>query len=98
MNSHKLIHKKYHWKQVSSMVILCLLLGCGVEKYIPEGSTVYRSRTADIRSAEEKVKDLKKVKTELNSLLQPEPNSSLLGMRLGLYYHYKAQKKSRGGF
>lgn len=37
MNSLKLIHKKYHWKQVSSMVILCLLLGCGVEKYIPEG-------------------------------------------------------------
>ncbi|MDO1498983.1 hypothetical protein Q2T40_01060 [Winogradskyella maritima] len=58
-----MIHEKYHWKQVSSMVILCLLLGCGVEKYIPEGEVLYTG--AELRTsvvAEEKVKDLKKVK------------------------------------
>ncbi|MBC6997264.1 BamA/TamA family outer membrane protein [Cytophaga sp. FL35] len=99
MNGCKLILGKYHWKPWFSLVVLGLLLGCGVEKFIPEGEALYTG--ADLETivvADEKVKDLKKVKTELNSLLQPEPNSSILGMRLGLYYHYKAQKDKPGFF
>jgi hypothetical protein len=42
---------------------------------------------------DEGVKNKKQIKRELESLLRPRPNSRLLGMRLGLYYHYKTQKE-----
>ena len=78
------------------MISLALVLGsCGVQKFIPEGEVLYTG--AEIHTSTKKdVKNLKKIKTELNTLLRPEPNSQILGMRLGLYYHYKSQKKNPG--
>lgn len=49
-----------------------------------------------ITQADEDTTNIKKVKEELNALLRPQPNSKTLGMRLRLYYHYKAQKEKTG--
>ena len=49
-----------------------------------------------ITQADEDTTNIKKVKEELNALLRPQPNSKTLGMRLRLYYHYKAQKEKPG--
>ncbi|GAA4106812.1 BamA/TamA family outer membrane protein [Aquimarina addita] len=38
-------------------------------------------------------RSLTKVKSELDALIRPTPNSKILGMRLGLFYHYRAQQK-----
>ncbi len=68
---------------------------CAVQKFIPEDEALYTG--AEINSnTEEGVRDLNKIKAELNTLLRPEPNSQFLGMRLGLYYYYKSQKKNPG--
>lgn len=70
---------------------------CSIKKFIPEDEVLYTG--AELETAlvtDTEVKDFKKIRNELNSLLQPEPNSSLLGMRLGLYYHYKAQQENPG--
>ncbi|NNE75553.1 MAG: hypothetical protein HKN31_00595, partial [Pricia sp.] len=82
------------------LVCLGLLLStysCGVEKFIPEDEVLYTGAQLETTlSAEEEVTDLNTLKAELNTLLQPQPNSTFLGMRLGLYYHYKAQKEKPG--
>lgn len=68
---------------------------CGVARFIPEGEALYTGATIQT-TTEEDVKDLKNIRAELNTLLRPQPNSQILGMRLGLYYHYKAQKEKPG--
>ncbi|SDD95815.1 Outer membrane protein assembly factor BamA [Pricia antarctica] len=70
---------------------------CSIKKYIPEGETLYTG--AEIETTlEENAKDIKidALNAELNTLLRPEPNSKIIGMRLGLYYHYKAQREKPG--
>ncbi len=77
-----------------------LILGissCSIKKYIPEGESLYTG--AEIETTlEEDAKDVKidGLNAELNTLLRPEPNTKFLGMRLGLYYHYKAQRDKPG--
>lgn len=74
---------------------LLLISSCGVSKFIPEDETLFTGAEI-ITTADKEVKNNKKVEEELETLLRPEPNSKFLGMRLGLYYHYKAQKKNPG--
>lgn len=68
---------------------------CGVKKFIPEGEQLYTGGEVKIES-EVKVKDRKEVEGELNDLLKPEPNSKILGMRIGLWAHYKGSKENPG--
>ncbi|UZO82469.1 outer membrane protein assembly factor [Aquimarina sp. ERC-38] len=72
-----------------------LILSCGVEKFIPEDEVLYTGATLDIK-ANDTIRDLKEVKGEVLQVIRPNPNTKILGMRLGLYYHYKAQKEKPG--
>ena len=66
-----------------------------MSRFIPDDQTLYTG--AEINTTSDKdVKDAKIVEEELETLLRPKPNSQFLGMRSGLYYHYKAQKKNPG--
>ena len=79
-------------------LLLLFLIGCcscSVGKYIPEGKVLYTGAALKTVS-DTTVKNLKKVNEELNLIVAPEPNSKILGMRLGLYYHYKAQREKPG--
>lgn len=78
-----------------TLLVLACLYSCSVGKYIPEGETLYTGSDIDI-STKAEVKNPKKITQELQTLLAPEPNSQILGMRPGLYFHYKAQKKKPG--
>ncbi|MDB4293675.1 hypothetical protein N9954_09745, partial [Maribacter sp.] len=86
-------------KRINTFVFVLLTLvivtSCGVNKFIPEGEALYTGSEIQMKS-DEKVKDLKDVENELNTLLGVQPNSKTLGMYLGLYYHYKAQKEKPG--
>jgi len=85
--------------KIHRYIFLLLSLGCiyscSIGKFIPEGETLYTESSIDI-SFHEEVKNTKKVTQELNTLLAPDPNSQFLGMRPGLYFHYKAQKERPG--
>lgn len=74
------------------LLLAGLLSACGVEKFIPEDEALYTGADIEAR-AEEGVGNAKEVKRELQTLLYPRPNSRVLGMRLGLFYHYKTQKE-----
>ncbi|WP_225035418.1 BamA/TamA family outer membrane protein [Winogradskyella sp. SM1960] len=72
-----------------------VLYSCSITKYIPEDEKLYTGAKIEI-DADSSVTTVKDLKTELESVLRPEPNSKFLGMYLGLYYHYKGQKENPG--
>jgi len=80
-----------------SLLIFCLLSqGCRVKKYIPEGEYLYTG--ADLELVEEgAVMDRNQVKGRLETLL-PSANSAILGVRLGVWAHYRGSQEGAGWF
>ncbi|MCM4156855.1 BamA/TamA family outer membrane protein [Gramella sp. AN32] len=75
--------------------LLVILHSCSVEKFIPEDEYLYTGADISIES-DTIIKDKTELKTELESVLRPKPNTKILGMQPGLYFHYKAQKEKPG--
>ena len=88
--------------KVSNYILLFLsvsiLLGCSGTGKIPEGDLLYVGHTMDIEKGKETKKERKKVKSELNDLIRPIPNKSILGMRPGIFFYNLAGdvKKEKG--
>lgn len=76
------------------LVFLISFTGCQIKKHIPEGELLYTGASLDLEAPE--VQDIKKIESELNDLLRPEPNSKFLGMYFGLWAHYKGEKEKPG--
>ncbi|WP_339655172.1 BamA/TamA family outer membrane protein [uncultured Maribacter sp.] len=74
-----------------------LIHSCGIEKYIPEGEKLYTGAELELETVSD-LKDIKEVKTELFNLIEPNPNTSFLGMKPALFFHYKAQREKPGFF
>ncbi len=79
----------------SGSLILLSLQGCNVKRFIPEDELLYTGAEVEINNVNE-VEDVGEVKQEVEAVLRPEPNSKILGMRLGLLVHYKAQRENPG--
>ena len=77
------------------VVLLLGLSGCNVTQFVPEEEFLYDGGTVEInnQSGEE---NLGSLEDQLEAVLRPEPNSKILGSRVGLYFHYKAQQESPG--
>lgn len=80
---------------IALLFALTLISSCSVRRFVPEDKYLLKSANVDMRS-EEKRNDLDEVEEELDEVMKPEPNSKFLGMRLGLLYHYKAQREKPG--
>ncbi|UAB83574.1 BamA/TamA family outer membrane protein [Zunongwangia sp. SCSIO 43204] len=78
------------------LMALGFLNACSVDKYIPEDEYLYRGADISLIPDTTSIKDLGKVKTELQNVLVPKPNSKFLGGYPGLYFHYKAQREKPG--
>lgn len=89
--------KERYIKLTGGLLLAAILYSCGVKRYIPEGEVLYQGATIEL-SSEELIDDQKQLKRELDSLLFPQPNSTILGLRLGLLAHHKAKKKRPGFF
>lgn len=76
-------------------MLLMLLHACSIEKFIPEGEQLYTGAQLDLETPSD-VKEFKDVKTELYNLIEPNPNTTFLGIRPALYFHYKAQRDKPG--
>lgn len=68
---------------------------CGVKKYIPEGEKLYTAAELELNTKLQK-KELKSMQAELENLIKPEPNGKILGVRFGLWAHYKGSKEKAG--
>ena len=81
--------------QVILTTVLLLLQGCGVQRFVPDGEHLYGGSEIQL-TKNDSIDQTKKIKNELQGLLQPTPNTTLLGIKLPLYFHYKAQQENRG--
>jgi outer membrane protein insertion porin family len=82
------------WLLTAATAVM-LLQACSVEKFIPEDKLLYTGADLELIS-EDEIERKKELKAQLESLIRPEPNSKMLGSRIGLYFHYKAQKENPG--
>ena len=76
-------------------LVLLFIYSCSIEKFIPEGEQLYTGAQLELET-EGEVQDIKEVRTELFNLIEPNPNTTFLGMRPALYFHYKAQRDKPG--
>ena len=87
------------FKKLSTYLLITtvqiLIISCGVKKFIPEDQKLYTGATLDIK-ANDSITSVDEVKSEILQIIRPNPNTKILGMRLGLYYHFKAQKEKPG--
>lgn len=78
-----------------SVFALLLQLSCSVKKFIPEGEKLYTGYELDFEVPLEK-KEKAALRAEVESLIKPAPNGKILGVRFGLWAHYKALKEKPG--
>ncbi len=77
------------------LLLVSAMYSCSVSRYIPADEVLFAG--SEIKAvSEERIQDFKTLKQELDLTLKPVPNSKFLGMRPGLYFHYKAQKEHPG--
>ncbi|UXP32749.1 BamA/TamA family outer membrane protein [Reichenbachiella agarivorans] len=81
---------------ILSLSFVTLLGGCNALRYVPEDEQLYTGAKVKLVVPND-VKNVKSVRQELQTLLRPEPNTKILGVRLGLYAHYKT-REGKGGF
>lgn len=87
---------KQKFRIIATFILgLFLLQSCNVKKFIPEDKLLYTGADLELQSSDE-IENKSELKSELNSLITPKPNSKILGSRIGLYFHYKAQKEKPG--
>ncbi|MGY6559930.1 MAG: translocation and assembly module lipoprotein TamL [Nitritalea sp.] len=83
------------WSYSGFFLVLGLLLGaCSVQRFIPEDERLYAGSELDIKSSSSERNS--RLRADLEGVLRPKPNSSTLGMRLGLWAHYKGSREKPG--
>ncbi len=87
--------KNFKHTYLISILVVLISYSCGISKYVPQGEVLYTGSEI-ILEAKEDTLSTKKIKEELYTLIPSQPNSKFLGMRLGLYYHFKSQKDKLG--
>ncbi|RYU78274.1 translocation and assembly module lipoprotein TamL [Hymenobacter persicinus] len=74
---------------------LALLASCSGTKFIPEGAKLYTGSTVKVKS-EAPIKNEAALVTELEGVVTPKPNSSILGLRPKLYFWHMGEGKTKG--
>ncbi|MCC3153748.1 BamA/TamA family outer membrane protein [Hymenobacter sp. BT770] len=87
------------WKpQFTFFVLLSsflILSGCSGLRFIPEGQKLYTGSKVTIKTPE-KITNQAALQTELESVVRPKPNGSILGLRPKLYFWGLGQGKTKG--
>src|SRR5690606_18587162 len=86
------------FKEISTLallVVMVILQSCSVRKYVPDDETLYDGADLEV-DFHTPIKGESDLKTELESVIRPVPNSKFLGIYWGLLAHYKAQREKPG--
>lgn len=81
------------------VLLVCLLASsCSNTKYLPKGTTLYVGSKIKYESKDSSAKSQKAVlKDELSALILPKPNSTILGLRIKLWFYNIAGKPTGKG-
>jgi hypothetical protein len=74
---------------------LTVLASCSGLQYLPKGEKLYTGSKVTIK-APEKVNNQAALQTELESVVRPKPNASILGQRPKLYFWHLGVGKKKG--
>ena len=87
----KTVFTKRH--QISLFLITICFTSCSGLKFIPETEKLFTKSSIRIKKSEGTGKAAK-VEDAAKLILRPEPNTSFLGIRFGLWWYYKTANKS----
>src|SRR5579875_1708526 len=79
------------------LLIVFILNACSNTKYLPKGQKLYTGGQVKIVDNTIKKSDAKALRSELQGLLRPAPNSSILGLRWKLYIYNKTKTNKKKG-
>lgn len=79
------------------LTVLFLLSGCTAIRLVPENQVLYTGSEIDL-SSNRRMKAKKKIRELLDANILPKPNTTILGMRPGLWFFYKAGNPRKKGF
>ena len=79
----------------ATLLSLLFFASCSGLRYIPEGQKLYTGSQVAI-DAPTKLHNQPALQTELESVLRPKPNASILGLRPKLYFWHLGVGKSKG--
>lgn len=88
--------RRFHLLFCWGLVISVLLSGCTAMKMVPEGKVLYTGSDIDLKP-QGRVRAKKKIKELLDANILPKPNTTILGMRPGLWFFYKAGNPQKKG-
>ena len=81
-------------RSISIYFVVLLLYSCSVQKFLPEDKTLYTG--AELEFDNEGDDDIDKLESTLKAAIDRSTNSKFLGMRPGLYFHFKANRDNPG--
>lgn len=97
--SKKHNHITHYYIKCVTLLSLFFVLGCSNTKYLPEGDLLYTGGSVEVKDSILKKKERKELETELEGLLRPKPNKSILGLRPKLWiYNIAGEPKKQKGF
>jgi outer membrane protein insertion porin family len=81
----------------SYILIAVFISACSTTKYLAPGQKLYTGGKVKIDDKNVKKSEAKALSTELEGLLRPLPNGSILGLRVKLYIYDKTRTNKRRG-
>lgn len=79
-----------------TVLLACLLAGCNTTKYVPENDALYMGARVKITQTDVPSKQKKAIRSTLEDLTRPQPNSRILGMPLKLWMYNIGSEKGLG--
>ncbi len=79
------------------ILIAVFISACSTTKYLAPGQKLYTGGQVKIDDKNIKKSDAKALSTELETLLRPQPNGSILGLRVKLYIYDKTRTNKKRG-
>lgn len=84
-------------RRLASVAFLLTLASCSGLRFVPEGEKLYTGSKVIIKPpTSEKVNNQSALQTELESVVRPKPNASILGLRPKLYFWHMGVGKTKG--
>lgn len=87
-----------HWcsNATGALSLLFFLSGCTAMKFVPEDRVLYTGSEVKLEPSG-RLRAKKRIKELLNANILPKPNTTILGMRPGLWFFYKAGNAKKKG-
>src|ERR1700742_4141461 len=79
------------------IIPVLFISACSNTKYLAPNQKLYTGGEVKIEEKEIKKSEAKALKSDLESLLRPQPNSSILGLRVKLWVYNKTRTNKKRG-